>query len=116
MCYNTSQKALFLPTNLTVKLSNILAAYQCLVCTAQRRQRVGSSAEAVADLPVLSANAPTHTPSNTTNAPMYASLSLVEDGGTTAPTALSLLAAMAAPVERSTAIADAPPPPMKMRK
>ena len=57
-------------------------------------------------------NALTHTPSNATDAPMYASLSLVEDGGTTAPAALSLLAVTAAPVETSTAVANALLPPM----
>jgi hypothetical protein len=50
--------------------------------TARRRQRGGSSAEAAADSLAPSANAPTHTPSNATDAPTYASLSLVEDGGT----------------------------------
>ena len=39
---------------------------------------------------------------------LYKSLSLVEDGGTTAPTASSSLAATAAPVATSTAVADAP--------
>jgi hypothetical protein len=67
--------------------------------------------EAAADLPALSANGPTRAPSNATDALTYASLSLVKDGGTTAPTASSLLAAMAAPVATSTAVADAPPPP-----
>jgi hypothetical protein len=52
--------------------------------TAQRRQRGGSSAEAAADSPAPSANGPTHAPSNATDSPTYASLSLVEDGGTTA--------------------------------
>ena len=55
-------------------------------------------------------NAPMHAPLNTTNEPMYASSSLVKDGGATAPTALLLLAATAAPVETSTAVADAQPP------
>jgi hypothetical protein len=58
-----------------------------------------------------SANAPTHTPSNATNAPTYASSSLVKDGGTTALTASSLSAATASPAAMSTPVADAPPPP-----
>ncbi len=80
-------------------------------CTARRRQRGGSRLEAAADLPAPSVNAPTHALSNATNAPTYASLSLVKDGGTTAPTASSLLAATAVPVAMSTAVADAPPLP-----
>ena len=59
----------------------------------------------------LSVSAPTHTPSNATDAPTYAALSLVEDRGTTALTALSLSGATAAPMERSTAVANVPPPP-----
>jgi hypothetical protein len=76
------------------------------MAAAQWQQR-----EAAADSPAPSANAPTHTTSNATNAPMYASLSLVKDGGTTAPTASLPLTAMAAPVETSTVVANAPPPP-----
>ena len=68
--------------------------------------------EAAADLPAPSVNAPTRAPSNATNVPTYASLSLIDDRGTTAATALlSAAAAMAAPVATSTAVADAPPPP-----
>ncbi len=63
------------------------------------------------DSPTPSANALMHTPSNATDAPTYASSSLVEDGGTTAPTASSSAAATAAPVETSTAVANAPLPP-----
>jgi len=50
--------------------------------TARRRQRGGSStaAAAVAAAAAPSANAPTHAPSNATDAPTYASSSLVEDG------------------------------------
>ncbi len=82
-------------------------------CTAQRRQHSGSSAEAAADSPAPFTNAWTHAPLNATDAPTYASLSLVEDKGTTAPTASLLLvgAATAAPVAMSTAVADAPTPP-----
>ncbi len=63
------------------------------------------------DSPAPSKNAPTHVPLNTTDTPTYASSSLVEDGGTTAPTALSSSAALTAPVETSTAVADALLPP-----
>jgi hypothetical protein len=66
--------------------------------------------EAEADSPAPFANAQTHTPSNATDAPTYASLSLVKDGGTTVPTALSSLAATAAPMETSTAVANVPSP------
>ena len=82
--------------------------------TARWRQRGGSSLEAEADSPAPFANAPTHTPSNATDWPTYASLSLVEDGGTTAPTALSSLAATALSVETSTAVTNAPLPPTMM--
>ncbi len=82
--------------------------------TAQWRQHGDSSAEASAESPALPANALTHVPSNTTNAPTYPSLSLVKEGGTTMLTALSLSAAMAAPMVTSTAVADAPPPPPPM--
>ncbi len=43
------------------------------------------------------------------------SSSLVEDRGTTAPTASSSAAATAAPVETSTTVANVPPPPMMTR-
>ncbi len=66
--------------------------------------------EAVADSPALSVNALTQAPSNATDAATYAFLSLVEDGGTTALTALSSLAATAAPVETSNVVANSPPP------
>ncbi len=71
----------------------------------------GSSTEATVDPPAPSANALTHAPSNATDTPTYASSSLVEDGGTTVPTASLSSAAMAASVATSTAVADAPPPP-----
>ncbi len=61
-----------------------------------------------------SGNALTHAPSKATDAPTYASLSLVEDGGTTVLTALSSSAATASPAAMSTAIADAPLPPTTM--
>ncbi len=59
--------------------------------TARRRQRGGSSAEAAADSPAPSANGPTQVLSNATDSLTYASSSLVEDRGTTASTASSLL-------------------------
>jgi hypothetical protein len=55
--------------------------------TVRWRQRGGSSAEAAADSLAPSANGPTQVPSNATDSPTYASLSLVEDGGMTASTA-----------------------------
>ena len=67
--------------------------------------------EAEADSPAPSVNALAHTPSNATNAPMYASSSLVEDGGMTAPTASLSLAVTVVPLETSTAVTNAPPPP-----
>ena len=75
----------------------------------QRQQRGGSSAGAAADSPAPSANAPTHTPLNATDALTYASSSFVEDGGRTALTASLLAAATTVPVETSTAVANAPP-------
>ncbi len=67
--------------------------------------------EAAADSPAPSLNAPIYAPMNATDAMTYTSSSLVEDGGTTVPRALLSLAATAAPVGTSTAVADAPPPP-----
>ncbi len=49
--------------------------------TAGGRQRGGSSAEAAADFPAPSVNAPMHTPLNATDALTYASSSLVKVGG-----------------------------------
>ena len=72
--------------------------------------RGGSNTEAAVDSPALSANAPMHAPSNNTDAPAYTSLSLVEDGGTTVPTASLSSAATVALGATSTAVADAPPP------
>ncbi len=63
------------------------------------------------DSPAPSRNALTHTLLNATDAPTYASSSLVEDGGTTALTASLLSAATAAPVETSPVVANVPPPP-----
>ncbi len=63
------------------------------------------------DLPASSANTPMHPPLNATDAPPYACLSLVKDGGTTVPTASLPSAAASAPVATSTTVATAPPPP-----
>ena len=82
--------------------------------TARQRHRGGSSTEAAADSRAPSANVPTHAPLNATDAPTYASSSLVEEGGMTAPAALLSLAATALPAATSTAVADGLPPPTTM--
>jgi hypothetical protein len=63
--------------------------------------------EAAADSPAPSGNGPTHVPSNVTDVLTYASSSLVEDGGTTAPLASLSVAGTVAPMATSTAVADA---------
>ena len=92
-------------------------AAHCAMAAAQWQQRGGCggggsvSGGGAAESPAPSANVPTHTPSKATDVPTYASSSLVEDGGMTAPTASLLSAAMAAPMETSTAVDNAPPLP-----
>ena len=55
----------------------------------------------------VNANVPKHVTLNSTNVLTYASLSSVEDGRTTAPSASSSLAATVAPNATSTVAADA---------
>ena len=69
------------------------------VAAAQRLRRWRQRDSAMSATAAPSANAPMHAPSNITDAPTYASLSLVEDGGTTVLTASS--SATAAPVATS---------------